>query len=476
MHLKLPEFSKSNVLVVGDIMLDHYWQGSTSRISPEAPVPVVHIGGEEYRPGGAANVALNIAALNANATLLGVTGDDGSADILQKLLEERDVCCAFVKQKNVETITKLRVISRQQQLIRLDFEKDLARVDAGALIEKYKALLATTDVVVLSDYGKGTLQCVSQLIALARERGKKVLVDPKGSDFSKYQTASLITPNFGEFCAVAGNHTGDEQIVEAAIALKEKLELESLLVTRGEHGMTLIDEQNQATRLSAHAREVFDVTGAGDTVISVIAAALACGESLVDATAVANIAAGIVVGKLGTAAITESELRLALKREQEHDLGVVSKDMLLAGVAEAKARGQKVIMTNGCFDILHAGHVSYLEQARQMGDRLIVAVNSDESVKRLKGEKRPIVPLSQRMAVLAGLASVDWVVSFDEDTPESLICEVLPDVLVKGGDYKAEEVAGYFCVKENGGDVEILHFIDGCSSSQIVNKILEAYN
>ncbi len=473
MHLKLPEFSKSNVLVVGDIMLDHYWQGSTSRISPEAPVPVVHVGSEEYRPGGAANVALNIAALNAKAMLLGVTGDDRSANVLQELLEEKGVDCQFIKQNDVDTITKLRVISRQQQLIRLDFEKDLARVDADALIEKYKELLHSVDVVVLSDYGKGTLQCVDQLIPLARKAGKKVLVDPKGSDFSKYKHASLITPNFGEFTAIAGQHDDDEEIVRAAIKLKDELDLESMLVTRGEHGMTLIDENDSPTHLTAHAREVFDVTGAGDTVISVIAAALACGETLVDSTAVANIAAGIVVGKLGTAAITESELRLALKGEQEHDLGVVSKETLLAAVADAKIRGERVIMTNGCFDILHAGHVSYLEQARQMGDRLIVAVNSDESVKRLKGEKRPIVPLSQRMAVLAGLASVDWVVSFSEDTPESLICDVLPDVLVKGGDYKAEDVAGYYCVNENGGCVEILHFLEGCSTSDIVSRILE---
>jgi len=473
MNLKLPEFSKSKVLVVGDIMLDHYWQGSTSRISPEAPVPVVHIGGEEYRPGGAANVALNIAALSAHATLLGVTGNDRSADILQELLEDKNVSCQFVKQQDVETITKLRIISRQQQLIRLDFEKDLARADSDELLGKFKKLLPAVDVVVLSDYGKGTLQCVEQLISLAKESGKKVLVDPKGSDFAKYQNASLITPNFGEFSAVAGVWSKDDEIVAAAIKLKSELSLETLLVTRGEHGMTLIDEKNEATHLTAHAREVFDVTGAGDTVISVIAAALACGESIVDATAVANIAAGVVVGKLGTAAITESELRLALKREQEHDLGVVSKDMLVAAVTDAKARGEKVIMTNGCFDILHAGHVSYLENARQLGDRLIVAVNSDESVKRLKGEKRPVVPLEQRMAVIAGLASVDWVVSFSEDTPENLICNVLPDVLVKGGDYKAEDVAGYTCVKANGGEVKILNFVDGVSTSNIISEILK---
>jgi len=474
MHLKLPDFSKSKVLVVGDIMLDHYWQGSTSRISPEAPVPVVHVGSEEYRPGGAANVALNIAALNAKAILLGVTGDDRSATVLQDLLEEKGVDCQFLKQKDVETITKLRVISRQQQLIRLDFEKDLASVDATALIEKYKALLATVDVVVLSDYGKGTLQCVEQLISLAREAGKKVLVDPKGSDFSKYQHASLLTPNFGEFTAVAGQYNEDEEIVRAAIKLKEELDLESMLVTRGEHGMTLIDENNSATHLSAHAREVFDVTGAGDTVISVIAAALACGETLVDSTAVANIAAGIVVGKLGTAAITESELRLALKGEQEHDLGVVSKEMLLAAVVDAKARGERIVMTNGCFDILHAGHVSYLENARQLGDRLIVAINSDKSVKRLKGEKRPIVSLEHRMAVIAGLASVDWVVAFTEDTPENLICDVLPDILVKGGDYQAENVAGFKCVKQNGGDVQILNFVEGVSTSNIIAEVLKS--
>jgi len=475
MHLKLPEFSKAKVLVVGDIMLDHYWHGNTSRISPEAPVPVVHIGGDEHRPGGAANVALNIAALNAKAILLGITGDDNSAIVLEQLLVEKGVDCQFAKQNDLETITKLRVISRQQQLIRLDFEKNLANANHDALIEQYKVLLNEVDVVILSDYGKGTLEKVELLIKLAREQNKIVLIDPKGNDFNKYRHASLITPNFGEFSAIAGQCSTDEEVHIAAVNLKQELNLESLLVTRGEHGMTLVDDKNEALHLTAHAREVFDVTGAGDTVISVIAAALACGESLADATAVANIAAGIVVGKLGTAAITESELRLALKREQEHDLGVVSEDTLIAAVVDAKARGEKVIMTNGCFDILHAGHVSYLEMARQMGDRLIVAVNSDESIKRIKGEKRPIVPLDQRMAVLAGLASVDWVVEFSEDTPERLICEVLPDILVKGGDYRAEEVAGFECVTENGGKVEILHFVEGCSTTDVIKKILETH-
>lgn len=469
----LPNFKKSKVLVAGDIMLDRYWHGGTSRISPEAPVPVVHVKDIEERPGGAGNVALNLATLGCQVNLLAQTGKDEVAERLRAILQAAGVECEFVQSDEIPTITKLRIISRHQQLIRLDFEERLHELQDDALLKVYRSLVEHNEVVLLSDYGKGTLSQVSDMIDFAKAAGKRVLVDPKGSDFSIYQGASLITPNFGEFTTVVGECATDEMVEQKARNLATDLKLEALLVTRGEHGMSLVPVDDEALHIPTRAREVFDVTGAGDTVISVLAAALACGESLQDATVLANIAAGIVVGKLGTAAITESELRLALKEDQEHNLGVMNKHDLLEAVTDAKERGEKVIMTNGCFDILHAGHVSYLEQARQLGDRLIVAVNSDDSVKRLKGKLRPIIPLEQRMAVLAGLASVDWVVSFDEDTPESLICDVLPDVLVKGGDYNAQDVAGYDCVTKNGGEVRILHFVDGVSTSNIVKTILE---
>lgn len=469
--LSLPDYTQAHVLVVGDLMLDRYWHGSTSRISPEAPVPVVHVGDNEERPGGAANVALNIAALGAKVTLMGVVGEDEAAKALQSRLENANVNCEFLSMPGIDTITKLRVISRHQQLIRLDFEQSLGEFDQAALLEKYRTKLQSVSAIILSDYGKGTLNEVGTLIELAREQHIPILVDPKGSDFGKYAGASVITPNFGEFTTVVGDCESEEEIVAKGRALLSQLNLEKLLVTRGEHGMSLLDSELPPLHLPTHAREVFDVTGAGDTVISVLGASLACDSSWEESTALANLAAGIVVGKLGTAAITESELRLALKNEQEHDLGVVSEDDVLAAIADARARGEKIVMTNGCFDILHAGHVSYLEIARRLGDRLIVAVNDDDSVRRLKGEERPINKVMDRMAVLAGLASVDWVVPFAEDTPERLICEILPDVLVKGGDYKAEEVAGYECVTANGGEVKILHFVEGASTSNIINKI-----
>lgn len=469
----LPVFKKSKVLVIGDIMLDRYWHGGTSRISPEAPVPVVHVKDIEERPGGAGNVALNLATLGCNVALIGQTGKDEVAIRLQEILDSANVNCNFVASDTVPTITKLRIISRHQQLIRLDFEEHLHAIQDDEILKAYSNDIKSCEVVLLSDYGKGTLSQVGEMIQIANATGKRILVDPKGSDFSKYRGASLITPNYGEFITVVGECSSEQEIEAKARNLAKELDLEAMLVTRGEHGMSLIPVDGEAMHIPTHAREVFDVTGAGDTVISVLAAALACGETLQDATVLANIAAGIVVGKLGTAAITESELRLALKEGQEHNLGVMNKNDLLDAVNDAKARGEKIIMTNGCFDILHAGHVSYLEQARQMGDRLIVAVNSDESVKQLKGESRPIVPLEQRMAVLAGLASVDWVVSFSEETPENLICDVLPHVLVKGGDYKAEEIAGYDCVTNNGGKVTILNFVDGVSTTNIVKAILE---
>lgn len=470
MTFRFPSFKNHSVLVVGDLMLDRYWHGGTARISPEAPVPVVHVTEIEERPGGAANVALNVASLGSRSYLLGIVGNDEAGHQLERLLNRANVACHFVRRDDAPTITKLRVISRQQQLIRLDFEEPFTHVADHELLAQYTELLSKVDVVILSDYGKGVLRQVKELIALARQHQKRVLIDPKGKDFSIYSNASIITPNMSEFETIVGACHNEQEIEGKGRALAQQLNLAALLVTRGEHGMTLLEQGKPAVHIPTQAREVYDVTGAGDTVISVLGAALACGETMVDSTSLANIAAGIVVGKLGTATVTESELRVALKGHQEHDQGVLDEDALVAAVADAKARGERIVMTNGCFDILHAGHVSYLESARHLGDRLIVAVNDDDSVKRLKGASRPINPLEQRMAVLAGLASVDWVVPFSEDTPERLICRAKPDVLVKGGDYRAQEVAGYDCVTKNGGRVEILHFVDGCSTSSIIEK------
>ncbi len=471
MKIHIPPFDQAHVLVVGDVMLDRYWHGATSRISPEAPVPVVHVGQSEERAGGAANVALNIAALGAQTRLLGVTGDDEPAASLEALLTAAEIDCQFQKITDTPTVTKLRVISRHQQLIRLDFEDGFTSIDAAALMAQFEQGLQSCDVVVLSDYGKGTLVNVEQLIATARTAGKPVLVDPKAQDFSRYDGATLITPNMAEFEQVTGHCDSEQALVERSAALLEQHNLEALLITRGEHGMTLLRRHQPEFHLPTQAREVFDVTGAGDTVISVLAAALAAGEDMCSATALANLAAGIVVGKLGTASVSVPELRRTVLMGQDAGFGEMNPEQLQVAIADARSHGERIVMTNGCFDILHAGHVLYLSQARQLGDRLIVAVNDDASVQRLKGNGRPVNPLDRRMTVLAALESVDWVVPFSEDTPERLICDINPDLLVKGGDYQPEDIAGYDCVKRAGGDVVVLEYEEGCSTSSIIDTI-----
>ena len=471
MKIHIPNFEQAKVLVVGDLMLDRYWYGSTSRISPEAPVPVVHVGESEERPGGAGNVALNISALGGRADVLGLTGDDEAAHALAQRLEGAGVECHFEKVAGQPTVTKLRVISRHQQLIRLDFEDAFHDVDSSVLQQRFEALLPGADAVILSDYGKGTLSAVPESIAAARQASKPVLIDPKGSDYSIYRGATLITPNLSEFETVVGHCKTDDELFAKGEALRAELQLDALLVTRSEKGMTLIRKDQPVLHLPTRAQEVYDVTGAGDTVISALATALAAGLDLAEATALANLAAGVVVGKLGTASVSVPELRKAIREYDEIESGEVDEDQLVALVKDAQAHGEKVVMTNGCFDILHAGHVTYLEQARRLGDRLIVAVNSDASVKQLKGPERPVNALEQRMAVLAALGNVDWVVPFSEETPERLICKVKPDLLVKGGDYKPEEIAGGECVTAAGGQVVVLDYVDGCSTTNIIDVI-----
>ena len=473
MHRDIPDFTKANVLVIGDLMLDRYWHGDTSRISPEAPVPVVLVKDAEERAGGAGNVALNIAALGATTQVIGFTGDDDNADSLQSILETAGILCQFQRQKSGKTITKLRVLSRHQQLIRLDFEDGFYNSEHSQLLTHATSAMQNARAVVLSDYGKGTLHQVPQLIAAARMQKVPVLIDPKGTDFERYRNATLITPNMHEFEAVVGHCANDAEIVTKGMALIEKINLEALLVTRSEKGMTLLRRGAAPLHLPTHAREVYDVTGAGDTVIAVLAAALAAGVPLDESTALANFGAGVVVGKLGTATVSPQELQATMREEVPLQRGVMSEDQLQKLVEQAKLLGQTVVMTNGCFDILHPGHVTYLQQARKLGDRLIVAVNADESVKRLKGNGRPVNDLAHRMAVLAALECVDWVVPFTEDTPERLICKLLPKILVKGGDYKPEQVAGGKCVIEHGGQVRILTFVEGHSTSDIIKNILQ---
>ncbi len=471
MKVTLPAFGQASVLVVGDVMLDRYWYGPTSRISPEAPVPVVKVETVEERPGGAANVAMNIAALGAGSRLIGLTGEDDAAQVLSKTLKDVRVDCDFVTLKSHPTITKLRVLSRNQQLIRLDFEEGFEQVDAAPMHEKMRQSLSRSGAVVLSDYGKGALDSVQQMITLAREANVPVLIDPKGTDFARYRGATLLTPNLSEFEAVVGKCKTENEIVERGMQLIADCDLSALLVTRSENGITLLQPSKAPRHLPTLAQEVFDVTGAGDTVIGVLAAALAAGDSLEEACFLANAAAGVVVGKLGTSTVSIVELENAIRARPERGFGIMTEAELKDAVAMARQRGEKVVMTNGVFDILHAGHVSYLANARKLGDRLIVAVNSDASTKRLKGDSRPVNPQENRMIVLGALEAVDWVVLFEEDTPQRLIASVLPDLLVKGGDYKPEDIAGSKEVWANGGDVRVLNFEDGISTTNIIKTI-----
>jgi D-beta-D-heptose 7-phosphate kinase / D-beta-D-heptose 1-phosphate adenosyltransferase len=382
-----------------------------------------------------------------------------------------DVRSHFEPVPGSRTITKLRILSKHQQLIRLDFEEGFLGCDGAGILSRYEAALADTKVVVLSDYAKGVLRDAPALIRAARERGLPVVIDPKGSDFERYRGATLLTPNQSEFEAIVGRVVDDADLAAKGAALRNTLELEALLVTRSEKGMCLLQRGHAPIHLPTRAREVYDVTGAGDTVVAVLAAAMAAGESMYDAVALSNLAAGVVVGKVGTATVSPAELAAAMEEHLPIQRGAVAEELLLELVARSRAAGERVVMTNGCFDILHAGHVTYLQQARALGDRLIVAVNDDDSVRRLKGETRPVNPLNARQTVLAALAAIDWVVPFSEDKPQRLICRICPDILVKGGDYRIEDIACGECVMAAGGEVKVLAFLDGHSTSSMIASI-----
>ncbi|MGZ5044661.1 MAG: bifunctional D-glycero-beta-D-manno-heptose-7-phosphate kinase/D-glycero-beta-D-manno-heptose 1-phosphate adenylyltransferase HldE [Methylobacter sp.] len=464
-----PDFTKARIIVIGDVMLDRYWSGQAARISPEAPVPVVRVKTIEDRVGGAGNVALNIAKLGGKVTLLGVVGDDAEGEILKRLLEAEGVDCDFVVEAECRSICKLRVMAQHQQLIRIDFEETSLQFDSAALLAKLVEHLPENNTVVFSDYGKGTLADVATYISKAKQVGIKVLVDPKGVDYLRYTQADLITPNLSELQAVVGVSEHEDDLIERGRTLLRRYQIPALLLTRGEAGMTLIQD-GQVHSLPAQAKDVFDVTGAGDTVIAVMALGVALDMALYDAMYLANLAGGIVVGKLGTSTVSMQELTRAMHGDRDSRYGIVSEDELAKILVGAKAHDERIIMTNGCFDLLHAGHVTYLQQAKALGDRLVVAVNSDASVRRLKGESRPINGLQERMTVLAALAYVDWVVPFEEETPERLYCRLLPDVIVKGGDYSSEQVAGGECVVRAGGEVKILQFVDGQSTTAMIKK------
>lgn len=474
----IENLGKGKITVAGDVMLDSYWYGETKRISPEAPVPVVKVQNSDERPGGSANVAMNIGSLGAKCDMVAITGDDELAKTLENKLREFKIRAKFQKIKNSKTISKLRIISQHQQLLRIDHEDGFPNIKRDRIEKYFEESIKDSNVVVISDYAKGTLKSTKEWIKKAVSLNKPVIVDPKGSDFSKYRNATIITPNYSEFEQVVGKCHDEREIIKKGSGLIKELNLSTLLITRGEKGMTLIFDENEFINIKAKTREVFDVTGAGDTVVAALASSLAAGVDLVSSVRIANYAAGIVVSKLGTAFTTKDELKSVILAEVQKEFkplkkGIVNLEELISLLSEAKRRGEKIVMTNGCFDILHPGHIKYLREAKKLGERLIVAVNSDISVTRLKGEKRPLNSVETRMTMLDALESTDWIIEFGEDTPRNLIERVLPDILVKGGDYQIDEIAGAPAVLQNGGEVKTLNFLEGFSTTNLINRIKE---
>ncbi len=471
-------FGRGRVLVVGDVMLDRYIWGQVRRISPEAPVPVLQHARETEVPGGAANVARNLASLGLSVELAGVTGDDSARTSLLQVLAASEIePAALLAVADRQTTTKTRVIADHQQMLRIDSEDTapLSDTDRARLLAAVAPRLPGLGVLVLSDYAKGVLTgpLCAELIGRAQALGIPVLVDPKGRDFSRYAGATLITPNRAELAGAAGvTATDREALLAAAADMRTRLGLAGLVLTLSDEGMALIDTQG-VHLIPAVAKAVFDVSGAGDTVIATIGAAVAAGLAHWDAARLANLAAGVVVGKVGTAAVTTKELQAAIAQEQalEQAAKIGTRELVAGQVRRWQAAGEPVVFTNGCFDLLHVGHVTYLEQARRHGQRLVVGLNTDRSVRRLKGPGRPLIGEDDRARVLAALAAVDAVVLFDEETPLVLIEALRPDVLVKGADYREEQVVGAREVRGWGGQVVLVPLVEGRSTSGIIARL-----
>ncbi len=477
-------FRDLRVLVIGDVMLDRYIQGEVDRISPEAPVPVLRHAQRYDRAGGAANVALNLAGLGCQTFLAGFWGDDLEQKQLAALLDAAHVDTLGMVSSSHPTASKTRIIGRRQQLLRLDIESSdtIPPIELDRLRERAVELTAKVHAVILSDYAKGALtpELCSAVIRAAREQGIPVLADPKTHDFSKYAGATTVCPNLAELSlATRLPATDTPTLLAAGQALVAEHELQFLTVTRSEKGIAILRAPTAGVipaieEHPARAREVFDVSGAGDTVIATLAASLAAGLPVSTAVELANLAAGIVVGKMGTVPVSAAELVAVLTPSS----GVVSAEKILtlevarARVAEWRATGETIVFTNGCFDLLHVGHITLLEDCHRFGSKLILGLNADSSVSRLKGPTRPIVAERERARVMAALASVDAVVLFAEDTPLDLISTLRPDVLVKGGDYTIETVVGHELVQQNGGRVEIIPTVEGFSTTNIVKKLV----
>jgi len=470
-------------LVIGDLMLDEYLWGKTERISPEAPVQVVDVLREELRLGGAGNVVHNLVALGAGVTVCSVVGDDENGRALLEKLR----CCgvavdAVLEDPGRRTSRKTRVVASNQQIVRIDREsrEPLSSQAESRLCAWITENIHCFSVVLLSDYRKGVLtEAVIECVTSAARKAKvPVLADPKGIDYQRYSGVSLLTPNRKEAEAASGVNIHDlPSLCAAAAIIMQNSGVEHLLITRSEEGMSLFSTAAEPVHIPTVAREVFDVSGAGDTVLSALAVGISAGMGMAEAARLANVAAGIVVGKLGTSTVSPSEIINAVALSHaDSDIKIKNRDVLAELIEAEKRRGKRVVFTNGCFDLLHAGHVKYLQRAQQLGDLLVLGLNSDESIKRLKGPKRPLIGEEERAHIMAALDCIDYVVLFNEDTPLELISLLKPDILVKGGDYTPEAVVGRELVESYGGRVELISFVEGKSTTNIIEKVLERYS
>lgn len=490
LHSTPVDFSDAKILVIGDVMLDQYWYGESSRISPEAPIPIVHSQHKEIKIGGAANVAANISALGAQVFLLGAIGKDEHAKSLLSLLDEKGIQHYIAQHHNITTITKTRIVANGQQVVRIDEEEAIAPQHLDRLYQHYQSIVAKYDVIVLSDYLKGTLYDPQRLIKSAQKTHKIVLVDPKGTDYTIYKNAFCITPNSKEFNTVCGQTMDSEQTInQHMVALADRLNLQALLLTKGAEGMSIWQRSHDhidapIINIPTQAKLVYDVSGAGDTVIATLACGLAQLKHSKNANQhhhivqesvhYANQAAGIAVTHMGSYAVSIAELNRLYTTQHAKYIG--SQNELEHIIEQLKKQKKTIVFTNGCFDILHSGHVHCIEEAAKFADQLIIAINSDASVKRLKGHTRPINTLMDRVDVLSAIGTVDWVVDFgddpkDKDTPLNLIRSIHPDVLVKGSDYSEKSIIGADFVKSYGGEVRTVAIKKGYSSSQTIDLI-----
>ena len=464
-------FKDSKILVVGDLILDEYWFGVANRLSPEAPVPVVKISTIEYRLGAAGNVANNIQSLGGKSKILSTLGNNKEKMILLKLFKQKKILYEIFDNKKNNTITKVRVLANNTQIVRADIENNYEIKNSKLFLKRYLDNLKKYNVVVLSDYGKGSLSEIKKLILLAKKYKKIIIADPKGDDFRKYSGVDVLTPNYNEFINIVGFCKNQKILENKGKKLVLDLRLSSLLITQGKNGMTLITKDGLIRHINSLVEEVYDVSGAGDTVVSTIAICLAAKMSLLESMQIANIAASNVIKKIGTSTINIQELIRSISLTNNFSKKIVydNKNINFL-VQDLKEKNKTIVMTNGCFDIIHSGHINFLEKSKKMGDILIVAINNDNSVKKNKGPKRPINQLNERIAVLSAIKFIDYIISFKDKTPLNLYKKILPDILTKGGDYNKKNVVGAKEVINNGGKVKIIKLYKKFSTTSLINK------